>query len=79
MSVEDCMAVPEIAKYLRVSVSTVYELLPAGAQWRQTQREHLAPGRSRARGHLQVLRQRVCSLGALREQQDKTKTTGSDR
>jgi excisionase family DNA binding protein len=30
MSLDDSMAVPEVAKYLRVSVSTVYELLRAG-------------------------------------------------
>jgi len=30
MSADDCMAVPEVAKYLRISVSTVYELLRAG-------------------------------------------------
>jgi excisionase family DNA binding protein len=30
MSLDDSIAVPEVAKYLRVSVSTVYELLQAG-------------------------------------------------
>ena len=30
MSLDDSLAVPEVAKYLRVSVSTIYELLRAG-------------------------------------------------
>jgi excisionase family DNA binding protein len=30
MSLDDSLAVPEVAKYLRVSASTIYELLRAG-------------------------------------------------
>jgi excisionase family DNA binding protein len=51
MSVDDCLAIPEVAKYLRVSVSTVYELLRAGAHRAQRKRNnwHLV---CLARGHL---------------------------
>jgi excisionase family DNA binding protein len=52
MSLDGSMAVPEVAKYLRVSVSTVYELLRAGELTGVRAKEQREPGTCRTRRFL---------------------------
>jgi hypothetical protein len=71
MSLDDSMAVPEVAKYLRVSVSTVYELLRAGGSSGSEQREQREPGTCRTRRFLGFAIQGLFTRRAPREQQKK--------